>query len=413
MLLIFDDGLDVFTAMGIWILGALILLKLATQIGTRQSRVMLIYALHTLMCYAFTVFTLPGGVDSATYYQHAVSGPLNWELGTGAVPILGLLPARVFGVSYFGMNLLFAIAGCVGIVLMDQVLRLLAARKSRLVRQLSGVIAFLPSIHFWTASISKDSVMMLATGCLLWYAQAPGKRLPLLGLAILCAVIVRPHIAMMILAGLLLASIVTGNMKLGTKIAVTGIAGGITMALLPFVLTKFGVGAGLGDISTFIEDRQAQDHLGGSSIALSEMSPPMRLFSFLMRPMIYEGGSGIALSAGLENTLLLILVVMLGCQIFLGRRTRRSRQGGTYGGGYDAMGNPVPDPLPGRALVLCYGLIALWLLANTTYNLGLASRQKWMVLPFLMAILIDMAPSTAAVRARLAAAAAAGRRPPA
>ncbi|MBB5514557.1 hypothetical protein FHS89_000555 [Rubricella aquisinus] len=226
--------------------------------------------------------------------------------------------------------------------------------------------------------------MMLATGMLLWFAKNPSRHLMLLLSALTIMLLVRPHMALMFLIALGVGNILTGRMSLIAKIGFTFLSVLLVAFLLPALMDLFNIGSDLNDIAQYIESRQEIIE-GGSSIILSEMVWPARLFAFLFRPLIFEGGNAIALVAGIENTILVTFMLLI---------LLKARKGFRHD----------PD-LPGKMVLLSYAVISWWLLGNVTYNLGLAARQKWMVLPFVVVVLIAMSRSYAhertALRARL------------
>jgi hypothetical protein len=372
MLNFFESAGDVLTAFGILFLGLIGILTLARRIGLPQTRAALIYVWHILLSVAFTQFTLAGGVDSATYFELALHGPVSFQIGTKAVSFIGSVPVRALHLSYLGTNFLYAAIACCGLLLIDQSIRIVASSKGPVVQLFASSFIFLPSMHFWTASISKDSLMMLASGFMIWFSMNPNRRVPLAIVGLILMLLMRPHMALVFLVSFLLANILTGRLSPGKKIAVSIASTAVIIVLLPLLLQRFDIGSNIGQLSSYIEDRQISGaSIGGSSIDLQSMSLPAQLFSFVFRPTLLDGGGILGLMAGLENLLMLIATSAIVVQA-------RSLIGGA-------------SLLPGRATLICYGVIGWWLLASTTYNLGLASRQKWMIVPVLVIILISLA----------------------
>lgn len=371
MLNFFDTPFDIVTSAALWLCGAVVIWRIAQGVGTSMPRMAAIYIYHSLFCVIATAQTRAGNVDAVTYYMQAQEGMLQIGLGTFAIPILAYGPIQIFGLSYFGANLSFAIIGCIGIVLMDRVLNLLAADQGRFIRFGALAFVFIPSLHFWTATIGKDSLMILATGLILWFAVRPSRRIWLLIAAVLIMLIARPHMAILFLIAVVIAGLSTDYFSWRMK-GVVLLVGGVIMAMtLPITLAHFGLGQGNGDILEFLKSRQDVDVTRrGQSFINPDMAMPLRIFTFMFRPLGWEADTLHQWIVSVEN------MTLLGAIGGVCLHIRNI-------GGSDPL-------LPGKFLIVLYALLSWLLLAYVTYNLGLASRQKWMVLPFVMGALVAM-----------------------
>src|SRR5690606_5366738 len=105
-------------------------------------------------------------------------------------------------------------------------------------------------------------------------------------------------------------------------------------------------------------------------IDISRMSLPMKLFTYLFRPMPFEAHNLPAFAASLDNLVLLVLVV----------------------GGMAAMlrRNATTALEANRAFLWLYVLASWVILASTTANLGISVRQKWMFLPMLVYLMLSV-----------------------
>ena len=145
---------------------------------------------------------------------------------------------------------------------------------------------------------------------------------------------------------------------------------------LSVVGTQFGLSyAGLGDaselsdINDYFEARQGHNLDGGSSVDIAGMSVPLRLFTYVFRPLLFEANGILGLVVSIENLALLLLVLVA----FFRKKGTRSNLS--------------------RFTVMFYFIfimISWFVLANTTANLGIAIRQKSMFLPMLVVLLFSM-----------------------
>ena len=94
---------------------------------------------------------------------------------------------------------------------------------------------------------------------------------------------------------------------------------------------------------------------------------PFEVFTYIFRPLPFEAHSAVALVTSLENTILLLLFLYI---VFKTKFNFRSF---------------VQDK---NLWLLSYVFLTCTILAMTTANLGIASRQKWMFMPILLYLLI-------------------------
>ena len=106
---------------------------------------------------------------------------------------------------------------------------------------------------------------------------------------------------------------------------------------------------------------------GGSSVDISSMNPALRLASYLYRPLPTEASGFSQLAESIDNVILIMLTVIALIAIIRAGAFRIFR---TY------------------SIPILYGLSCLVLLSQVTANLGLAARQKWMLVPALMLVVV-------------------------
>ena len=125
--------------------------------------------------------------------------------------------------------------------------------------------------------------------------------------------------------------------------------------------------ASLDSVSGYVDDRQNFNQGGGSSIDLQSMSYPMQMFTYIFRPLPFDAHSALALFTSIENTILLILFLYV---LFKNKFRLHSFIEGK------------------NAWLLIYASLTCSMLAITTANLGIATRQKWMFMPILIYLLV-------------------------
>jgi hypothetical protein len=366
---------DVITTTLIFLLGIAIAKGLGKPFHAPAGRSLLLYCWHTAFCVYYAYFLLDNVGDASAYYYEALQGHVTYSFGTSAVEVITYFCVSLFGLSFLGTFLVYNILGFIGLMAFDASLRLATAEKSKWMRRLATLIVFLPSISFWSSAIGKDAIAFMATGLALWAALQLKNRVWLMVTAVLLMLIVRPHIAGIMILALAGSQIVQRKIPLVHRIMLGGAAALAASFLVPFVLVYTGVGADAGteELVSYVEQRQQLNQDGGSSLDIASMSVPMQMFTYLFRPLPTEANSVFSLAASIDNVILLLLFI-LGIWNILVRRRR---------------------PLAGnRAFLWIFSLLSWFLLASTTANLGLAMRQKWMFAPFLLFLLMSMQGKT-------------------
>lgn len=259
-------------------------------------------------------------------------------------------------------------------------------------RRLAAVLIFLlPSIVFWTSTIGKDAIVCFCLG-LAAYAFArlnkdvsPGGFL-LLGLGLAGVMVIRPHIAAMLGIAAVLPYLLGRNRQ-----GVAGLVGklvGVPLLLGGCALMAVQAKAFLG-MEEFSQTNQVLERvssgnlMGGSafggsqSLAVRVLNTPFLLF----RPWPWEIHNVTAVISSLEGLFLLFLFV----------RNRRS----LYAAIRDWRSNPFVF------FMLLFSVQVSIILSAAMTNFGLLSRERVMLLPFVMMLFCvheATAPAKAALR---------------
>lgn len=359
----------VVSAFLIFIAGLLWSLWLGKRFQSTRHRPWILYLWHTLFCLAYIAFVMQSGGDAISYFNNAVDGNIEFEFGTAAVNFLSYLFVSIGNLSFLGLSLIYNIFGYIGLLAFDSSLRIATADKTRRVRALATLIVFMPSVSFWSSGIGKDALAFMAIGLALWATLDFRHRQWLMVLAVLIMLMVRPHIAGMLVLALAASFVLDPKVKLKTRL-ISGsmaIAGSVVLVPLALSYATLDDASSAGDIQNYVNQRQGYNMEGGGGVDIASMSFPMQLFTYLFRPVIFEARNVTSLAAALDNMLLLLMVVLALSSYF----RRRS---------YRLIGH--------RIFMWLYVLMVWVVLATTTANLGIAVRQKWMFVPFLVFLLI-------------------------
>jgi hypothetical protein len=319
---------------------------------------------------------------SVTYLTDVFSLHQLW--GTNLIIEIGACLFAVIGPSLAAAMVLFAIASFWGQFLFYRAFVVAFPGANR---NIAALFFFLfPSLVYWTATFGKDAVMMLALG-LISYGIArrfdtKGWAAILIGLPL--ATLVRPHIGAFVVISLV-ASYLLGDIKssrkmIGLKFLLFPLFLAISVGVVTYARNSLELGS--------VEDAQAMsdysykyNQVGGSAFGDESSTQIGRLAQapFLMfRPFPWETNNGPALIASCEGVVLLFLVVLRRDSLFR------------------VVLNARDTPL--IIFSICFFLIFSIVFSVSLSNFGLLARQRVMVLPLVLTLLLASKSSVVARR---------------
>lgn len=369
---IYSSVWHLFSAFFIVLAGAFFSVVCGIRFGVSRGRALVIYAWHSIFSMVYLWYANLFGGDAITYFSKAYDASWDFNLGTAAINYLTTVFVHGFGLSILGTFLVFNIFGVVGLLSFDSCLRTATKDSRNYLKRLATVIVFLPSVSFWSSALGKDAVSFMAVGLALWAALRLDRRWLLLAFAIAVMLLVRPHMAGMMVLAWSFSILASRKTPLKSKM-VLGIVSAVAAAIMiPFALQYAGVGETIDseELMAYVEQRQAYNMEGGGGVDISSMSLPMQLFTYMFRPIIFEARTVFAFAAAIDNIILFYLFVWGGWAMLRGRKS--------------GLGES-------RSFMWAYAVIAWLVLAMTTANLGIALRQKWMFAPMLIFLLISVA----------------------
>jgi hypothetical protein len=351
----------------VFLLGGALCTAVGRSIGLKAIPAILLYVWHSAWAVSYSSYILVNGGDAFNYFERARFDFVEPTFGTEFVVWLTSFPASI-GLGFWPISFIYNIAGALGLVLFCAALQEITSEigKSLLKRLLILLCLALPSLSFWTSGIGKDSLAFLSVGLFLWSTINFGRRqVGAIG-AVICMLMIRPHIACLMVLSIAAGALFVSNVRASVRFGVGALATAAALFAVPLALLYSG-SAQFSSLREFISDRQEQNMGGGSSIDITGMNPLLRLLSFLYRPLPNETAGFSQLAASMDNLVLIGLTVVGLLMIYRAGFIRVFRR---------------------YSIALIYGLSCLVLLSQVTANLGLATRQKWMSIPALLIIFI-------------------------
>ncbi len=299
----------------------------------------------------------------------------NLEVGTKFTRLYTGVIYAIFGPSVYGAYLVFGLISFLGSYFFFKAFRV-AFPDAR--HRLFGMLVFLyPSVLYWSNGVGKDALMALFLGLcafgsavLLMRSKLSG--LVPLGLGLAGAVSVRPHVAGMLVLGLMAAFLIrrAGGDRRARMVQVLVLTGGLVLALAATPALLHYVG--LSDLS--LDAAQAyfagDEGEGGSAFTAPPLTDPMffptAVVTVLFRPFILEAHNLPTLIQSVDGVLLAALLVWRFPSLWQALRSVRS------------------SPYVLYILVFLALLIPALMVIG---NFGTLARERSMVIPFLLMLL--------------------------
>lgn len=364
-----DTVWEIFSLAGVFLAGLMVMPRISQWLQVSARHAMALYVWHTFFCLVYIWYSLNNPADSLKYFLdslHWDSGPM---LGGRSVIFVNSLLTQFFGLSYGGCFFVFNIFGSIGLIAFSAAIRAMLWNKSRWLRGMIIILPFLPGFSFWTTAIGKDSIAFFGVGLICWAAASPYRRFPTIVIGFAALLTVRPHMAAVLLAALSFAFLLASKLHLARKLLISAILVPTTITVFAFSLSYVGLDSlSVDRVDAFVDQRQAYNTQGGSSVDIASSSPPMRLFMYAFRPLFFDAGGVFGLVVSLEN--LVLFVIFLS---FLSGLIRRRSNLTRFQ----------------KVFFFLYAAISWIVLANTTANLGIAIRQKTMFTPMLLLIMLS------------------------
>ena len=341
-----------------------------------------LYFYHLFFGIVYYSYILKFGGDSTNYWFLTYFDNYNYEdvtdlmkngSATGYMLYLNYIPAKFFGFAYLTGNLIYNLLGYMGFVYFYVILKTRIDNWSFLkTKKVLGLaifpfFLFLPNLHFWTSGVSKDTLMFFSIAMFAYSLQNIKRNIIGLGIPILLTVFIRPHITLFMVSSFALGFFFDGRLKKSQKLLMI-IVFSIGFAYLLTIVQQFANIESLETQSIESYSEKSASNLSaariGSAVDMSNYPLVVKIFTFLYRPLFFDGLSTLNLISSLENLLVLIFTFVV------------------------IKSNPIRGfnksdfLIKGFLFLLILGSIAFSMILG---NLGIMMRQKT---PFIAALII-------------------------
>ena len=264
--------------------------------------------------YAYTFFK-PS--DSLHYYFVAKEIGEDWPAyfvsGTKFINFLAA-PLAQNGFSYESLMLIFAWLGYVGFVYAYLFFKENIPLPIKIFKKydLLTVLLFLPNMHFWTVSLGKGSVIFMGLMLFTYAVKAPQKRLIALLLGGFFVYMVRPHVMLFILVGVMVGLLMgKERISAGVKFLIIVASIGFLIAASNSILAVANLETSENVVEDFEEFAEARSiglsESAGSGVTMANYPLPLKLFTFWFRPLFVDAPSVLGVFSSIENLIYLLL----------------------------------------------------------------------------------------------------------
>ena len=286
--------------------------------GLRESDVKVLYKLwvyHLLFALIYIFFfrgdanyywNIAAELDFDTFKENVLT-----KLGTYFIFSFNYIPASVLKMNYLSGTFLHAWYGFMGMCCFYVLTLKLIPKNSYFKNtKLFPLLFYLPNLHFWTVAVGKDSTSFLFIGLFLYSFLNIKKRIFFAILSIVLLYLIRPHVALFAIAALGVSFIISKHATKSQRFILSILILGSSIVILPKVMEYSKIETlsteGIEDFSKTRSDNLSRSHTE-SRVDISSYPYPLKVFTFLYRPLFFDAHNVNALLASIENLILLVL----------------------------------------------------------------------------------------------------------
>ena len=276
----------------------------------------------------FFYILMTGGGDAWGYWDipknegwNVILSTIQNDSASGYVFLLNYFPSKVLNLSFFTGSMMYVLLGYAGFVFLYKIIQenIPDYKVLENVRVLHIPIfpyfLFLPNINFWTAGLGKDTIIFFSIIIFLYAIKNIKKRFGYIIIATLLSVFIRPHILLFLFMSYGLATTFDKKIKAYQKVFLYIIFISLFLILLPRVMSFVKIE----NLDTDTIEAYAAKQAGAlaskegteSAIDISSYPYPLKVFTFLFRPLFVDMPTLLGIIASVENSFLLIFFGMV------------------------------------------------------------------------------------------------------
>ncbi len=340
-----------------------------------------LFFFHFLIAIVFHFYLVANGGDAFKYwnlprensFDHIIGLVVNRK-ASSFMYLINYFPSAVLDLSLFTGNMIYALFGYLGFIYLYKTIRELTPNMETLTSiKIFGVpvfpwMLFMPNFHFWSSGVGKDAILFTSIILFIYAIQHLKKRWVLMLVGLVLALVIRPHIILFLLISFSIGYILDGGLKVYQKIFIVIFLMVGLVSIFDYVIQFIQLESlEISSIEEYTSSRVS--NLGGagsgSSIDISNYPFPLKIFTFLYRPLFFDVNGVLAILASAENLILVVFTIL----IFRNK----------------------PFASLKKSSYLIKGILLYFLIGTTAFslilgNLGIMLRQKNMFIPMLLVL---------------------------
>lgn len=282
----------------------------------KNGLIAILFFYHLLFIVLSYRYVVSNGGDSYLYWAKTLDiSKNNWLdfLGHDAKFILFLnYPFIKLGIPFWFGFLLYGVIGFFGILKWVQWSQLVVKDKFTYKGfDFLYLIFFLPNLHIWTATLGKEPIIFWGIAAVIYGLTTQNYRTFGFLAGSMFILIIRPHVALMLLSAIGIAFLFDKNISLKKRIRITSVVFTMVLVLLYIVFQTTKIGYWNWErVNYFNEYSILSFKHSGSYVPMLEYNYFYKWFSFFFRPLFYDAGSLLAVFASLENLFSLVILIV-------------------------------------------------------------------------------------------------------
>ncbi|TDQ09937.1 hypothetical protein [Pedobacter metabolipauper] len=336
-----------------------------------------LYGYHLVFWLIYYTYTRFNRSDSIAYFDRAEnSSAESWfslyHTGTRFIDFSAYPFVNYLGFNYEMMMQIFAWFGFIGFVYFY-----IFFKENNRIRvnffgyDLITILLFLPNMHFWTASLGKGSLIFFGLGMFAYAMKEPQKRFITLIFGSFLIFNVRPHVFLFAGVGAVIGYLTSSEkVSLFQKLFVSLVFAGAIFMFYGQILAVANLNEAdvVSSFEEFASTRSDGLSSSGSGVNINNYPLILKLFTFWFRPLFIDAPGALGIFVSFENLVYVLLFFKLFDKKFIGYLAKASSM------------------VKMSAVIFITSSIAL---SFVMANLGIATRQKSMVMYFLFFVVLS------------------------
>mgnify|MGYP001229191830 CR=1 FL=1 len=285
---------------------------------------------------------------------------------------------RFFNFDFLSTNIIFNFIGFLGIINYFLIFRKLSSLNNKFILFLSVIILFFPSLHFWSSSIGKDSLIFYAISLILLnFISHNGIKSYILGFLII--ILIRPYIGVFILTSYIFYFLINLNFNNLRNIISLIVISLITFFTIFIASTHLSISfsdLNLNYISELLktvnEERRVNFINNENFVDVTSKNFVENLLFYIFYPFftLNEINNMFLLILSIEN-LIILSILLISIILFNLHNLDKSK----------------------IVTLVFFSFLTLLFLSSVTQNIGIILRQKWMIMPIIFSVVLSIISS--------------------